>query len=297
MNKQLLMERARQIYADLVRRRTRVEVISDYVSGDCAGAGAFILSPYRSGTTLLRFCLDSHPDLAVPPETDYLVPLLALVEDDVAMRGLADMGYGSDAVRARLAAFSRTFLDSYASGRGALGWCDKTPSYAELPLPLLGLFPKAHYVILHRHPLDQIYSFTKDGSFAHPALRLDGCHDRRRLLVAAAEYWSRVTEGLQDFTAMKEVDACVLRYEDLCEEPRVQLGKVLSHLDLEWSDNVLEYHKFPHDVGRQSGRIGGTVGFSPVEGKWRTWDQRTLDEVWALVKVVAGKQGYDLVQY
>src|SRR5712691_10615366 len=28
----------------------------------------------RSGTTLLRFMLDAHPDLAIPPETGFLVP-------------------------------------------------------------------------------------------------------------------------------------------------------------------------------------------------------------------------------
>lgn len=296
MNKQLLMERSRQVYADLVKRRTRVQVISDFPSAGPAGEAAFILSPYRSGTTLLRFCLDSHPDLAVPPETDYLVPLLALVEDDVAMRGLADMGYGADAVRARLVAFSRSFLDSYAAGRGASRWCDKTPSHAEVPLRLLDHFPKARFVVLHRHPLDQIHSFTKDGSFAHPALKLNAGSDRMRVLMAAAAYWSRITQGLHEFARLDEVAACVIRYEDLCEKPRSQLANVLGHLKLEWSDNVLEYHKFPHDAGRQSGRIGGTVGFSPTKGRWRSWDERTLMEVWGAVDGVAEEQGYDLVQ-
>ena len=31
----------------------------------------------RSGTTLLRFMLDSHPSLAIPPETGFLAPLAA----------------------------------------------------------------------------------------------------------------------------------------------------------------------------------------------------------------------------
>lgn len=188
MNRQLLLERSRQVYADLVKRRTRVQVISDSGSAGPAGEAAFILSPYRSGTTLLRFCLDSHPDLAVPPETDYLVSLLPLLEDEVAMHGLSDLGYGADVVKDRLVAFSRSFLDSYAAGRGASRWCDKTPRYAEVPLSLLNLFPTARFVVLHRHPLDQIYSFTNDGRFAHPALKSDVQGDRRRLLMAAATY-------------------------------------------------------------------------------------------------------------
>lgn len=31
-----------------------------------------IVGAPRSGTTLLRFMLDSHPDLAIPPETGFL---------------------------------------------------------------------------------------------------------------------------------------------------------------------------------------------------------------------------------
>src|SRR5258706_15772466 len=33
-----------------------------------------IIGSPRSGTTLLRFMLDAHPDLAIPPETGFLVP-------------------------------------------------------------------------------------------------------------------------------------------------------------------------------------------------------------------------------
>src|SRR6185369_11947595 len=33
----------------------------------------FIVGSPRSGTTLLRFMLDSHPELAIPPETGFLV--------------------------------------------------------------------------------------------------------------------------------------------------------------------------------------------------------------------------------
>lgn len=37
-----------------------------------------IVGAPRSGTTLLRFMLDAHPDLAIPPETGFLVPGTAI---------------------------------------------------------------------------------------------------------------------------------------------------------------------------------------------------------------------------
>jgi hypothetical protein len=39
------------------------------VTGD-ARRPIFVLTVARSGSTLLRFILDSHPDLACPPETN-----------------------------------------------------------------------------------------------------------------------------------------------------------------------------------------------------------------------------------
>src|ERR1051326_1552759 len=46
-------------------------LISDLAPGAAPAGGppAFILTASRSGSTLLRFILDSHPDLACPPET------------------------------------------------------------------------------------------------------------------------------------------------------------------------------------------------------------------------------------
>ena len=35
----------------------------------------FLIGVYRSGTTLLRYILDSHSNIAVPPETNFLYPL------------------------------------------------------------------------------------------------------------------------------------------------------------------------------------------------------------------------------
>src|SRR5215469_17608838 len=39
-------------------------------SGGLFGAPVFVLCHGRSGSTLLRFLLDAHPELACPPETN-----------------------------------------------------------------------------------------------------------------------------------------------------------------------------------------------------------------------------------
>ncbi|MEO7921501.1 MAG: sulfotransferase, partial [Thermoanaerobaculia bacterium] len=50
-----------------------------------------IVGAPRSGTTLLRLMLDSHPELSIPPETGFLAPLSAL-----------DQAVSSDELRRRV---------------------------------------------------------------------------------------------------------------------------------------------------------------------------------------------------
>lgn len=254
----------------------------------------FLLAPYRSGTTLLRFCLDSHPDLAVPPESDFLLPFCEILDSHDSMRGFRDLGYSEDQVASRIAAFSRQFHDTYAAGQQAgAGWLDKSPLYAESPEVLARVFRDAKYLILHRHPLDQVHSFTRGGRFSHPALR-DPSLSGLGLIEAGSEYWANVTAGLMTFSEHHDECTFTLRYEDLCAEPERTLSSVISYLGLEWNDSVLRYDRYPHDVGREAGRVSGTKGFSISAGKWRSWPTAWRDRAWAIVGPRAKRLGYGL---
>lgn len=288
-----LKSAALKIYSDLVRGRTRVRVVSaDDVRA--TSQPRFLLSPYRSGTTLLRYCLDSHPDLAVPPETDYLAPLLAVVEDEESLVGFADLGYDKEQVAKSLGRFGRSFLDTYAQGRGALGWLDKSPRYAEDPNAIKSAFPDAKYIVLHRHPLDQIHSITQGGSQVFYALRrhVDEGMRGKELVESAGRYWAQVTKGLIDFQECNPELVLTVRYEDLCREPSRVLSDVLNHLNLDWSDQVLEFYRHDHDRGRESGRVAGTRGFSLASGGWKSWEAGWAESVWAIVGPVSQSLGY-----
>lgn len=277
-----------KVYSDLVRGRTRVRVIvAEEVQAD--SRPRFLLSPYRSGTTLLRYCLDSHPELAVPPETDYLAPLLSALQDEDSLVGFADLGYESSQVASSLGRYGRSFLDTYAQGRGATGWLDKSPRYAEDPDLLKAAFPDAKYIVMHRHPLDQIHSITQGGSQVFHAMKrhIDESIRGADLVQTAGRYWAQVSDGLISFQQSNPESVLSIRYEDLCRDPSVVLHEVLNHLDLEWSDRVLEFYRHEHDRGRESGRVSGTRGFSLASGGWQSWDERWVESVWSIVGPVA----------
>ncbi len=290
MRLQRVKESARRAYGEIVKGRTRVQVIHS-AEAPAGTQARFILSPYRSGTTLLRYCLDSHPDIAVPPESDFVSLIAAVMEDEASMAGYRDLGYDTEHVRELLAHTARVPLDTYASGRESrLGWVDKSPRYAEEPLRILALFPEARFVIMHRHPLDQIHSFTRAGSFKHPALGSSTMG--KDLVLTAARYWHRTTRGLTALGESENTTALSIRYEDLCSDPRNTLGSITSHFHLPWNESVLNYHLHNHDLGREAGRVAGTRGFSLSTGGWGAWQQDWIDDTWDIVASAAQDLGY-----
>ncbi|WP_151526466.1 sulfotransferase family protein [Serinicoccus kebangsaanensis] len=285
-------ESARRAYGEIIRGRTRVRLIHEE-SRPAETPPRFILSLYRSGTTLLRYCLDSHPQLAVPPETDFIGLLAKILEDQQSLAGYRDLGYDAEDARRVLADAARRPLDTYAAGRDAsAGWVDKSPRNAESPASIYALFPDSRMVIMHRHPLDQIHSFTRGGSFCHPALRVS-IHGEE-LIAAAAEYWRANTKLLIQESESHAESTLAMRYEDLCAQPERILRDVLSHYGLEWSSEVLKYHAHDHDLGREAGRVAGTRGFSVSADAWRNWPAEWAERAWEVTSREATLLGYTI---
>ena len=129
----------------------------------------FVVACSRSGTTLLRAMLDSHPELAIPPESHFLAALLRepltpseflsfletherfiawdLPIEDVRQAFLDDgVSDKASAVRALYA--------SYARRQGKPRWGDKTPGYVRRIRELSELLPEAKFIHLIRDGRD-----------------------------------------------------------------------------------------------------------------------------------------------
>ncbi|MEM8777650.1 MAG: sulfotransferase, partial [Cyanobacteria bacterium P01_G01_bin.49] len=107
----------------------------------------FIIGVPRSGTTLLRIMLDSHPNLAVGPECPWMTGsygnitsfkdlYFSLVEDKRGpihnFEGLSD-----ECIALALGEAFAEILTSYAKARGKKRWLEKTPNnIIEIPFLL-----------------------------------------------------------------------------------------------------------------------------------------------------------------
>jgi hypothetical protein len=115
---------------------------------------------------------------------------------------------------------------------------DKTPAYA-LVLPFLAkLYPKAHYIVLTRHPLAVLSSYAE--SF------FEGDFDAA---VAFNDILNRYVPAMADFLRKKPVAMHHVRYEDLVKAPEQRMAEIFSFLGLPNEEGAVEYGKHQHEQG------------------------------------------------
>lgn len=191
--------------------------MSDRVPFRSPAAPTFLVSTARSGSTLLRWLLDSHPDLACPGETD----LAGLVAGYVRTAGRLGNPGGSGATTDGVRRLVDDLMGRYLHPVGKRKWVDKSITSA-LHLDLLGtVWPEARFVFLYRHCMDVVASGLEaqpwglsDYGFADFAQASPTDH-----VAALAGYWrDRTTRMVQGERRLRD-RSVRLRYEDLVADP------------------------------------------------------------------------------
>jgi amino acid adenylation domain-containing protein len=221
----------------------------------------FLLSPPRSGSTLLRVLLAGHPKIFAPPEID-LLSFDTLAERRAAFSGRyafwleglvrAVMAIdGCDAASAE--ALLAELEGKNATVREAYGWLqariggrllvDKTPSYAldrEVLARAEALFDGPRYVHLLRHPYGMIRSF-EEARLDQTFFRHDHPFSRREL---AELVWLVSQENILAHLATIEPERrIVVRFEDLVADPKPALERLSAFLGLDFDPEMLEPYK------------------------------------------------------
>ena len=211
---------------------------------------AFFVGVARSGTTLLRAMVDSHPDITIPPESWFVTELAAcrrayetphgfdierFATDVLAHERFARWGISDDDLRAAVRDASpcdypsaiRSVFSHWAIRQGKQRYGDKTPGYlAELAL-IAALFPEARIVHLIRDGRDVALSYSDELGVP---------------VVNAIRLWrSRVRAGREAGRALGDARYREIRYEDLVADPDTTLRAVCSFIGLRFSDRMLRH--------------------------------------------------------
>jgi protein-tyrosine sulfotransferase len=209
---------------------------------DSADDPVFVLCAGRSGSTLLRFLLDAHPDLACPPETrlPWLARQLATawaVIEDAGPSGPSANGSSADAaISAPVAEGLRRSLNpmmtSYLQRRGKRRYCDKSLGAAQHAGLLLKIWPQARFICLYRHPMDVIASGIEASPWGLTSYGFEpyvGSPPDNNV-AALARYWLDYTTSIvaaeEQFT-----DRCLpVRYEDLVTDPDGLIARIFDFI-------------------------------------------------------------------
>jgi hypothetical protein len=201
----------------------------------------FIIGCPRSGTTLLQVLIDSHPALAIPPESflfDRFGPLLGtygdLSDPGRLLRLAADL-LADERIRDwNLAASPRELAEKaadpsaaglidalfslYAARHGKSRWGDKTPQHG-LRLPeLLAVFPKAKIIHLVRDGRDVAESTAR--------IAIGPCS-----ILAIARRWKTYMAAAEAARAGLPPDQFLeLRFEDLVRDPPAARRRIMAFI-------------------------------------------------------------------
>lgn len=219
----------------------------------------------RSGTTLLRFMLDAHSQLAIPPETGFLV-----IADKLKGKGdhLRDkffhaiVSYGepspswpdfeipAEEFRAALDQITpfniadgyRTFYRLYAARQGKQRCGDKTPIYCRHLKTIRRVLPEARFIHIIRDGRDVALSLRR--MWFSPGWEIE----------TQARYWRDCVLAARR-AGMGHADYMEVRYEELIANTATTLRQTCAHVDLEFEEGMLSYYeRVPQRLSEHKGR-------------------------------------------
>ncbi|QBI53108.1 sulfotransferase family protein [Streptomonospora litoralis] len=183
----------------------------------------FVISPVRSGSTLLRLLLNGHSQLHAPHElhirrleVHFRTKLSQRAMDACGLqRGDIEHLLWDRVLHRELVRADKDFI------------VEKTPSNAFVWKRIAACWPDARFICLLRHPA----SIAKSWHEADPEKRTaeQAAEDALRYMNAV----QRAREGLPS--------SHTVRYEDLTADPAGELQRICDHLDLEFEPRMLEY--------------------------------------------------------
>ena len=269
----------------------------------------------RSGTTLLRTMLNSHPGLAIPhetrilvggyrrraqwgdladPENRQLVARWVVERKESRYRQLTE---DADALFDRMATAPPTLgsvlsagFRLYAERHGKERWGDKRPSLVLNLDAVFAMFPDAQYVNVVRDPRAVVASIRKVGRrHGWGAHGIPGGTDTWERSARAADAWRRrlpVDQFLE------------IQYEHLVTDTATVLARLVDFLDLDPAglDLMLRHHETA-DI--RSRTLHANVSKPVTTERLRSWERALRPREVAFVESVVGdrmrRYGYEPV--
>lgn len=247
----------------------------------------FVLGAHRSGTTLLRLILDSHPRIAIPEETGFLRSAANAKTIPGWKHGPGwyhRLGVTDPEFVERLRDFYVPMFEAHAAREGKARWGEKTPLHVWHLDLLEAMFPEARTIGIVRHPAAVVNSLINRWNHGFE----EAIHKWVDMNMTILSHGVRVGDRF-----------ALCRYEDLVDAPGSVLADLLAFLGEDWDDVVLQHHDEQRAKGAPRAVEGGARPRDPIDPSraqgWRTMLTRDqLDGIADGVNPLAGFLGYEV---
>jgi len=272
----------------------------------------FVIGAQRSGTTLLRYILSSHPRIYIPPESNFIPRYFGSEPRGTFSRNQSiEIMKGIQNYRTFFKDWKHerpdpvTLVDSlqyltpanllntlyiqYASYYDAQRWGDKSPIYSDYVELINEIFPQAQFIHIIRDGRDVVLSMLK----SYQTIRFFYFD-----IYYAARIWKeRVNKARIAGNRIGPEKYYEVRYEDLTSSPANEIRNICQYLGEDFFENMTAPYStaadFHHSIGIHSGTRKplntGSVG------KWKTSmslkDQRVFNSI---AGVLLADLGYEL---
>lgn len=237
----------------------------------------FLLSPPRSGSTMLQLMMESHSGVHGLPEPRILIQLKYLGYYDAPSKAGYDtvnmaLGFrefvealpdGESAYLQACREYANTlYRQAMTHADGARYFVDKTPPYVLEWQFITKLYPAAKYVVLVRHPMAIVHSMA-DYSF------MGNYEQMAREHPILPDYVPAIAQFVRD----AEVAKIVVRYEDIVSDPQQHAGVLMDFLGLPMEPGVVEYGSKKHKKGSLGDPVRAHASSRPDDASVARWVQ------------------------
>lgn len=192
----------------------------------------------RSGTTLTRAMLDSHPDIRCGEETRVIPRIMSMrskwSKSEKEHQRLLAAGLSDDSLDSATKSFISHIITAH--GEPAKYLCNKDPLLLNYMKDVRRLYPKAKFLLMIRDGRAVAYSMVSRN------VTISGVDNKNYM--SAALFWNRIIQRmLADCRWLGKSGCMSVHYEDLVRNPKLWMKHILEFLEIPWHENVLHHHE------------------------------------------------------
>jgi protein-tyrosine sulfotransferase len=233
-------------------------------------APIFILGHPRSGTTLLRYIIDTHPKICCPAELqlgelcEHLYRIMELTAGRVTISDKEARRRQSIKKTRRIAS---RIMEDYCKAKDKPLWCEKSPGNLLYPGILQAVFPTARYICLLRHCLDVVSSCLQIWPLVSGSVPifLQQHYDieDRDMVSTVIHSWSDHTNRMLNLADEKPETYFPIKFESLITDPCPTLKRMFEFLGVEWDEKLIDaVFSTNHETGPGDLKVIASRGIS-----------------------------------